>query len=569
MAGARPAQAPVTFDDVAVYFSAEEWEELAEWQKELYKDVMRDNYEALNSLGHAAAKPDIIRLLECGEEPCVKGHKDSGNGKAFNFISDAEIRGKKETHLQKTLRGLEVPRLLAGGPAEGGLQSSDRELVCQAQSNSEDHQGNSPGSGVEPPTPWQSRLTAATWQCCSLGCKQVAPFELPVGLPHVLEGRVWPLDVLAPQPFTPAETLCKRIQCEKWFTPLPAAGGHGGTPMGAETSMCPKCKGSRGESSYLSACQRIPPGENLCMCACCEPSPAQPVPQRLPPGENPCLCARREPSPAQPVPQDPPGENPCLCARRERLYRCPKCEKSFCYRQEYTWHQRAHLGDRLYKCNGCEKSFRSKQELVWHQRAHAAERPYKCRECEKSFRYKQEFTWHQRAHVGDRPYKCPTCDKHFRYQQELTWHQRSHTGERSYRCLGCEKSFRYKQEFTWHQRVHVGENPYRCPTCQRTFRCKQQYASHQRAHSGERPHRCSECGKGFSRNSALLKHQRLHTGEGPYCCPACEKSFHQCAHLLKHQRSHTRKRDRPDGQKPSERRQPQQGPSKAAGRETL
>ncbi|KAM4687454.1 uncharacterized protein O3C94_005983 isoform 3-T3 [Discoglossus pictus] len=54
----------VTFEDVAIHFSPEEWDSLEEWQKALYVDVMRDNYEMLHSLGYAPSKPDIISSLE-------------------------------------------------------------------------------------------------------------------------------------------------------------------------------------------------------------------------------------------------------------------------------------------------------------------------------------------------------------------------------------------------------------------------------------------------------------------------------------------------------------------------
>lgn len=44
-------QALVTFDDVAVCFSEEEWKGLKDLEKDLYCQVMTDNYKNLTALG--------------------------------------------------------------------------------------------------------------------------------------------------------------------------------------------------------------------------------------------------------------------------------------------------------------------------------------------------------------------------------------------------------------------------------------------------------------------------------------------------------------------------------------
>ncbi|XP_048967122.1 RB-associated KRAB zinc finger protein-like isoform X1 [Canis lupus baileyi] len=66
----RP-KGPVSFRDVAVDFTQEEWQQLEPNEKTIYRDVMLENYSHLVSVGYDSTKPKVILKLEQGEEPWV------------------------------------------------------------------------------------------------------------------------------------------------------------------------------------------------------------------------------------------------------------------------------------------------------------------------------------------------------------------------------------------------------------------------------------------------------------------------------------------------------------------
>ncbi|XP_045148504.1 zinc finger protein 350-like [Echinops telfairi] len=196
----------------------------------------------------------------------------------------------------------------------------------------------------------------------------------------------------------------------------------------------------------------------------------------------------------------------------EKPHICSYCGKGFLWKRPLVIHQQTHSGEKPYLCGECGKAFARKNELTIHQRTHTGEKPYVCSECGKGFIQKGNLKIHLRTHTGEKPYVCGECGKAFSQKSCLIAHQRFHTGKKPFSCSECGKSYTQKSSLIQHQKIHK-EKYSQCSECEKVFQTKEELILHQGFHIGQLPFCCSECGKVFACASNFESHKEKHKRE--------------------------------------------------------
>ena len=344
----------VTFEDVFIHFTREEWDLLTESQKRLYHKTMVNNFSLVMSVGLESSRYRLISPPEPESAPEVPARigiaaavaKVSQESPVPSPGHSVDVRDDSSVSIKiSDVRSLQV------APS---IQKSPLCDTCNPVFN-----------GVfQPAGQLETSSEEQPYTCGSCG----RVFPLGVSLDEMQRWQSGEA-VTRRERDQASSVNCHRCHgsgtactCEKGEEDISASSGvvqHRGTQNGENPGTSAECK------------ETFPTGQ-----------------RDHPYSGSEGACSHQE---------------ECVQQQeiyvRERSYECNTCGRVFDCRDTFNNHQEVHTRERLCQCDVCGKSFTRSCYVKIHKRLHTGIRPFVCDECGKTYICKSHLSLHKKSHT--------------------------------------------------------------------------------------------------------------------------------------------------------------------------